>query len=536
MTSTGRELQRRADRTPRPRGGFRADRAMRFFALWALAVVAACAPVDRFIGGEPSPVRVFSAGFKNVSERYIEPVDLRDVAVSGLNSMLAMDPDLDISDEGAAIQLRVGNIATAQWPAPRNGDPDDWGRLVAEVLDAARAQSLILRSRSNEDIYTAVFEGVLTRFDRYSRYASAEKANRRRVTREGFGGLGISINYSDGLTSIIEVHPDTPAETAGLKAKDIITHVDGAPIDGLPQRGVIDLLRGPIDSRVELTVTRPGTDRPVYVAVVRALIVLPTVRAKVEDDVLILRVSGFNQGTAAAARRHIRAALRVRDDNPLKGIILDVRGNPGGLLDQAVQLSDLFLEDGLIISTKGRHYASDQVFDASSDVATKDTKLVILINGKSASAAEIVAAALRDRGRGVLLGSSSYGKGSVQTVLGLPNGGELTLTWARLMTPAGQPLQEWGVVPTICTNGNGKDADELRESLRSAVERPRQGDQIARLGSEATRAKAHRARRSDCPPDSDKPETDMEIARFLLSDHAVYDRFLHTRRPSIASR
>ena len=534
MTGTGTADNHGYGRMKRLAGRCRVRYAVRPLAVLVLATITACTPVSHFIGGEPSPERVFSAGYENVFERYIDPVDLRKVALSGLNSLIAMDPDLQIDADEKSVRLLAGNVVAGAWVAPHRDDTDGWARISAEIVDVGRVHSVILRSRSNEDVYTAVFEGVLTRFDRYSRYASAKSARRRQVTRQGFGGLGISINYNEGLTSIIEVHPDTPAAEAGLKVKDVITHVDGRPIDGLPQRGVVDLLRGPVDSRVELTVDRPGVETPVLVAVVRGLIILPTVRAKLEDDVLTLKISGFNQGTASTARRHIAAARRV-GPTPIKGIILDFRGNPGGLLDQSVRLADLFLEDGLIVSTKGRHHASEQIFDASSGAIAKKTPLIVLINGKSASAAEIVAGALRDRGRAVVLGSSSYGKGSVQTVLGLPNGGELTLTWARLMTPAGLPLQKHGVVPSICTNGSGKDADEIKGMLRSILAKPGKG-QLAQLGAAKPALNGHDADRADCPPDSDRPEIDMEIARFILSDSALYNRVVANGHRMVAAK
>lgn len=507
---------------------------VRSLAVALLGLTGSCTRIDNLVNESASPAHVFSVGYESLVERYIDPVDVRRTALLGLSSLVAMDPDLDMSEDNLRIGLRAGRTAIAEWPTPPRSDYHGWAEVSARFVAAAQANSIIIRGRSSADLYTAVFDGALTNFDRYSRYASAERARQRQASRDGFGGLGVSIDQRGGHTTIVEVHEDTPAMRAGLEDGDVLTHADGKPLSGLSQDRVIGLLRGPIDSRVDLTVERPGVDKPLTISVVRRLIVLPTVKADLDGDLLILRITGFNHGTASAIRTEIDSAIRRREE-PIKGIVLDVRNNPGGLLDQAVRVADLFLAEGRIVSTKGRHRASDQIFDATKEEVAQSLPLAVLVNGKSASAAEIVAAALQDRERAVVLGSSSYGKGSVQTIVRLPNGGELTLTWARLFSPSGFPLEDRGVIPAICTNGGGKSVEEIRKELLSVVDGAG-GPFLAQLRSHHAKADQFRAFRAECPPSSSKPDADIEIARLVMSNDVLYGRIVHHGRSSLAAR
>lgn len=505
-------------------------------AVLALILLApsSCAQLDGFIGGKATTVSVFTRGYESIAARYIDPVDVHKLSIVGLTRLADMDTDLAVQDDRGVVRLLVQEASAAQWLAPEPSNASGWAELTASFVEATRANSAIIRARSNEDVYTAIFGGVTSELDRYSRYASAESTRRRRATREGFGGLGISIDYEGGVTSIVKVHPNTPAERAGLRANDVITHVDGKPIGALKQPKVIDILRGPIDSTVVLTLTRPKVAKPVEVTVTRGLIVIPTVTSKSDGGYLILKISSFNQGTSTAIRRHLSSAMKDRDSPP-KGIILDLRGNPGGLLDQSVHVADHFLNDGLIISSRGRHYRSDQVFDADWGDLALGKRLVVLVNGKSASAAEIVAAALHDRGRAVVLGSSSYGKGSVQTIVRMPNGGELTLTWARLFTPAGNLLHGRGVTPALCTNGGNESVEALRRALRSD-DRVRLRKIMFRLRAGGGEPNGFRAMRAACPPNKTQPDTDVELARILMDNGLLYRSVLDYGRPSVAAK
>ena len=498
----------------------------------ALALVSCATPIET--DGSATTADLFAVGYKNISDRYIEQVDLKRVSIAGLNSLSKIDPNLSVSSEAGLVRLSAADVPAAQWPTPEMSDAPGWAKVISQAVDAARVVSPEARQKSTDDLSNVVFRGVMSNFDRYSRYSGPRLARRNRAMREGFGGLGITIRYADGATHVDKVHPDTPASRAGLRSKDVITHVDGLRIEGLGQAEVITVLRGEIGSEAKLVVRRAGLDKSVAVSVTRALIIPPTVTASRDKQILTLKISSFNQGTAAAVSRELSRAEREMG-SILRGVVLDLRNNPGGLLDQAVSVVDLFLTDGLVISTRGRHPRSHQVFDATWGELIPDVPVVILVNGKSASAAEIVAVALRDRGRAVVIGSASYGKGTVQTIIPLPNKGELTLTWARMHAPSGFALQDHGIIPAICTSSDTEGVAKLVGALRAS----------GRAGTDLleNRLKARLARRSDpqlsraaCPPHAKEPAADIAIARYLFQDHRLYTRTLVIGRPAVAER
>jgi carboxyl-terminal processing protease len=490
--------------------------------------------------GSAATADLFDFGYKNISERYIEQVDLSRVSIAGLNSLSQIDPNLSVSSEVGLVRLNAADVTAAQWPTPDRADAAGWARVVSQAVEAARVASPEARKKSANYLSNVVFRGVMTNFDRYSRYSGPRLARRNRAMREGFGGLGITIRYADGTTHVDKVHPDTPASRAGLRPNDVITRVDGVHIEGLGQADVITVLRGEIGSKAKHDTLQ---DRPHLTLGPRqlsadgggrALIIPPTVTASREKQILTLKISSFNQGTAAAVSRELSRAEREMG-SILQGVVLDLRNNPGGLLDQAVSVVDLFLTDGLVISTQGRHPRSDQVFDATWGELIPDVPVVVLVNGKSASAAEIVAVALRDRGRAVVIGSASYGKGTVQTIVSLPNKGELTLTWARMHAPSGFALQDHGIIPAICTSSDTAGVAKLVGALRAS----------RRAGTDLleNRLKARLARRSDpqrsraaCPPHAKEPAADMAIARYLFEDRRLYTRTLVIGRPAVAER
>jgi carboxyl-terminal processing protease len=286
-------------------------------------------------------------------------------------------------------------------------------------------------------------------------------------------------------------------------------------------------LRGPVDSRVDVTVARVGAPKPVPISLKRAFIVVPTVEETREDDIAIFKVSGFNHSTAQQLADQIVGARKEMGQR-LRGIVLDLRGNPGGLLDQSVSVADLFIGSGPIVSTRGRNPASLQYFRAAPDDVAAGLPIVALINGGSASAAEIVAAALQDTARAVVVGSTSYGKGTVQTVLRLPNDGELTITWAKLVSPGGYLLNEHGVVPTVCTSGLGASDADIARALKRGLEAS-----LQRAGLDDS---AWTELRKTCPAKNEEPrEVEMRVAKRLLTDRNLYARALHPRPPSVAS-
>ena len=493
----------------------------------------ACAPTLHDGSDTASPRQVLAVAIENLAERYIEPVDTGSVTLAGLTRLASLDSALALHREGAAVRLDVGAEMRAEHQTPAGDDLYGWAWLAADVIDDVRRNSTVIGGLANEDVYETVFDGALARFDRYSRYTSAETARRNRAARDGFGGLGVSIAQEEGITVITQVHKDTPAARAGLKVDDRITHVDGKPITDLPLNKVVGLVRGPVESRVALQVLRPGAPQPFEVALRRMHIVLPTVTARRNGGLLEIKLNGFNKGTARALRRELERAEREMG-KLLKGVILDMRGNPGGLLDQAVAVADLFLAHGRIVSTRGRHAESNQVFDATPGEYARGRPLAVLINGRSASAAEIVAVALRDAGRAVLVGSTSFGKGSVQTIARLPNGGEITLTWARLLAPSGQTLDRQGIVPALCTGGSAQALDALIKAL-NAADGTATPLPAALLRPQAGAPHFSAEGRGACPPSTAESPVDLETARIVLGNRVVYAQAV-SGIPAVAKR
>jgi carboxyl-terminal processing protease len=327
----------------------------------------------------------------------------------------------------------------------------------------------------------------------------------------------VSIDALDDAARIIEVIPDTPAAMAGLLARDRIAAVDGVPTNALSHDDVVRRLRGPADSEVQLAIDRPGIERPIMVSVRRAFIVPPTVTLVKKSGVALLRISAFNQHTAQNLGELLGQAHRDMGKG-LRGIILDLRGNPGGLLDQSVEVASLFLDGTRVASTVGRVSESTQSFVAPHRQVER-LPMAVLINGGSASAAEIVAAALQDGGRAVVIGSASYGKGTVQNVKPLPDEGELTVTWARLIAPAGYILHEHGVVPTVCTANLPDDAEGVATALANG------SPTLYQARAELDEAKWRRLRET-CPGQREDHDIDIAVAERVLAEPTLYGRAL----------
>ncbi|MEK9644752.1 MAG: S41 family peptidase [Alphaproteobacteria bacterium] len=484
--------------------------------------------------GSDQSVPVLKSAFRNLESRYAVDPKLDRLAVVGLNGVTATDPLAAVRRAGDRILVSYGDVDIGEWTAAEPHDHDGWALLVDGALNRLRDVSHSLRETGKERVLEMFFDSGLAELDRYTRYATPDQARNTRARREGFGGIGITIRYEDGHTWVSTVYPETPASKAGLLPGDEITHVSSTSLSGLPQRDVIDRLRGPVHSHAELTLKRPAEDKPIKVDIVRAHIMPPTVTSRRDGPILYIAITGFNQGTSRALGQVLAEAERVETDVP-GGIVLDLRANPGGLLDQAVAVADFFLNDGRIISTQGRHKRSNQIFDASWGERMRDIPMVLLVNGRSASASEIVAAALRDRFRAVVVGSSSFGKGTVQTIVRLPNNGELTMTWAHLIAPSGFNLHTHGVIPAICTSASESDLSEMKHAVQAPGPVP--GGVFDRLLSSrlAVRKDPDQARRN-CPPNLAQPDDDLEVAKFLLSRPKLYARALSDGQAAIAER
>jgi carboxyl-terminal processing protease len=298
-------------------------------------------------------------------------------------------------------------------------------------------------------IETAI-NGMLTGLDPHSSYLDAKSFRDMQVqTRGEFGGLGIEVTMDDGLIKVVTPIDDTPASRAGVMAGDVITHIDDDPVQGLSLNQAVDKMRGAINSQVRLKITRKGASDGLELKLTRDVIRIRSVRSRPETDVGYIRITQFNEQTFEGLKNAIDAINKEIGADKVKGYVLDLRNNPGGLLDQAIAVSDAFLDRGEIVSTRGRNADETQRYNARGGDLTKGKPVIVLINGGSASASEIVAGALQDHKRATVVGSRSFGKGSVQTIIPLGANGAVRLTTARYYTPSGKSIQAKGIEPDI---------------------------------------------------------------------------------------
>jgi carboxyl-terminal processing protease len=319
--------------------------------------------------------------------------------------------------------------------------------LFGDVFERVRAE--YVEPVNDRDLIENAINGMLTGLDPHSNYMNAKSYRDMQVqTRGEFGGLGIEVTQDNGFIKVISPIDDTPASRAGVKPGDLILALDGKTVEGLSLNDAVDKMRGPPNSSIKLTIRREGVDAPLELALTREVIHIQVVKSHLEGtDIAYVRVTSFSEQTDSGLRKAV-ADLKQQAGGKLRGIVLDLRNNPGGLLDQAVAVSDDFIEQGEIVSTRARHPEDSQRWNAKSGDISNGLPMVVLINGGSASASEIVSGALQDLHRATLIGTRSFGKGSVQSVLPLSeNKGALKLTTARYYTPSGRSIQAKGIEP-----------------------------------------------------------------------------------------
>ena len=322
--------------------------------------------------------------------------------------------------------------------------------LFGDVFERVRSD-YVEKPDDSKLIETAI-SGMLTGLDPHSSYMDAKSFRDMQVqTRGEFGGLGIEVTMEDGLIKVVSPIDETPASKAGIMANDIISNLDDEPVQGLTLNQAVEKMRGPVNTKIKLKIIRKGQDKPLEVTLVRDNIRVRSVRARVEsDDIAYIRITTFNEQTTEGLKREMANLTTQIGSDKIKGYILDLRNNPGGLLEEAVSVSDAFLDRGEIVSTRGRNAEETQRRTAKPGDLAKGKPVIVLINGGSASASEIVAGALQDHKRATLLGTRSFGKGSVQTIIPLGSGnGALRLTTARYFTPSGKSIQAKGIIPDI---------------------------------------------------------------------------------------
>ena len=349
---------------------------------------------------------------------------------------------------GVLVTTQVAGPLIAQ-EAERNKSVYEQLDLFGDIFERIRGQ--YVEEVETEKLIEAAINGMLTSLDPHSSYLAPKQFDDMRVqTRGEFGGLGIEVTQEEGFVKVVAPMDDTPADQAGIEAGDFITHVDGESVLGLTLDDAVELMRGPVGSEIIITVVREGTAEPFDVSIIRDTIKLTAVRPRTVGDTIVLRITTFNDQTYPGVEEGLaKMAKELGGWEKVTGVVLDLRNNPGGLLTQAIRVSDAFLEKGEITSTRGREANDGERFNATAGDLTNGKPIVVLINGGSASASEIVAGALQDHRRAIVVGTKSFGKGSVQTIIPLKGEGAMRLTTARYYTPSGRSIQALGVAPDI---------------------------------------------------------------------------------------
>jgi carboxyl-terminal processing protease len=371
--------------------------------------------------------------------------------------------------------------------------------LFGTVFERVRAD--YVEEVTDEKLVEAAINGMLSHLDPHSSYLDAKAYRDMQVqTRGEFGGLGIEVTMENGLVKVVSPIDDTPAARAGVKPGDYITHIDGTQVLGLSLAEAVEKMRGRVGTKIKITVRRPDVE-PLELTLTRDVIKIQSVRSRIEGDIGYIRVTSFNERADVGVKQALETFKKDLGKR-LKGVILDLRNNPGGLLDQAVGISDIFLDKGEIVSTRGRNPDSAQRWNAKKGDLADGLPMVVLINGGSASASEIVAGALQDHRRAILLGTRSFGKGSVQTIIPLAGHGAMRLTTARYYTPSGVSIQAKGIEPDIVVE---------QAKIEAIAGQP--GRREADLPGALDRSKPEAAKPDAAKPEGQKPDAQKPDAK-----------------------
>ena len=478
------------------------------FAVLCLTIVG-CVPAPQ----EPGPVSsgtLFTAALANLEDKYVDPFDPKSKMIAGLRALENVDSSVEFRLSRQYLEISQEVAPPVKIPRPMGNGAANWADAGARLLNSARAEMPAFVGMPTWKLNQIVLDGITANLDRYSRYLPPHQARKSREKREGFGGIGIHIEKSGSRTVIGKVLPELPGEAADLRVEDEITHIDGDAIEGWSIYDVALKLRGPVDKPIDLVLRRPAVPRALKKTMRRKPVIPRSVSDILKDGILKLEINIFNEGTVRSIERILQAPRDTRTQQ-IRGVILDLRNNPGGLLQEAIETADLFLNKARIISTRGRHTESMQQFDAEPGEMLPETPMAVLINGRTASSAEIVALALRDNGRAVIIGSTSYGKGTVQTIIGMPDLGDLNITWARIHAPSEKILDGQGIVPSLCSSDvRWTEEREIPSKILKRLEKYRSSPHFSAAGKTA------------CPPNKERPVADVAIARFTLSNRMLY--------------
>jgi len=391
--------------------------------------------------------------------------------------------------------------------------------LFGDVFERVRAD--YVETPTDQKLIEAAISGMLTSLDPHSSYMNAERYKEMQVDTKGeFGGLGIQVTMEGGAIKVISPIDDTPAFRAGVEAGDFITHLDGETVQGLTLQEAVDKMRGKVGQDIKLTLRRKGVPDPFDVTITRAVIKITSVRSRLEGKVGYVRITSFTEQSDKGLKKAMDSFDKDLGDD-LQGIVLDLRNNPGGLLDQAVAISDAFLEKGEIVSTRSRKLEDTSRYNARPGDLAHGKPVIVLVNGGSASASEIVAGALQDHHRALILGTRSFGKGSVQTIMPLAGHGAMRLTTARYYTPSGRSIQGEGINPDIVVEQAKietikREGERHESDLRGALKNPNASPKSGKADGTASDQKKTVA----------EPPSDYQLLRALdiLRGIALYSR------------
>jgi carboxyl-terminal processing protease len=386
----------------------------------------------------------------------------------------------------------AGLVVSTQFAAPILAQETEDRASVYEQLDLfgdifERIRASYVEEVDEKDLIQSAIDGMLQSLDPHSSYLPPDDFDDMQVQTKGeFGGLGIEVTQENGFVKVVTPMDDTPADRAGVLPGDLITHVDGESVMGLTLNDAVDLMRGPVGSEITITIAREGDAEPFDVTITRETITIAAVRSRLEDDAVVMRLTTFNEQTFESMENQLREQVEAAGGiENVAGFVLDLRNNPGGLLNQAISVADAFLESGEIVSTRGRDPEDSERYNASAGDLAEGKPMVVVINGGSASASEIVAGALQDHHRAIVVGTQSFGKGSVQTIMPVQGEGAMRLTTARYYTPSGRSIQALGVAPDIIVEQREPEADAAAAASPEA-----EGETPERAAAERLRSEA----------------------------------------------
>lgn len=504
--------------------------------LWQVACASSNLPEITSVD-DPQTRDLLNQTIELVATRYIDPISREQILVNTLDGLSELDDNIrvDITPDDLVLKYGAQTVQTIELPQTIDSvdSPMVWSEITIKGLGTYRAYSPYLRSSTTRDIQSALISGAIRNLDRYSRYEGPKQSETARNRRDGYIGIGVRVIGGQGYPVVKLVHPDSPADLAGLHPGDEIVSINGDDMYGQTSQFTAQLLHGQEGSGVRLEVNTASSAEIIPMEIVRERVIDRTVFTEFRDNVLIARLSSFNNATATALSDSVLTAQL--HPGGLKGVVLDLRGNRGGLLQQGVAVADLFLENGPIGNTFSRVTAARHVFKAETGDVSAGVPLVVLIDGRTASSAELVAAALQDRNRAVLIGSTSFGKGSVQAINDLPNKGTLTFTWSRMTAPSGYTFDRIGLFPAICTGTPPQKVNAYDQVTNALAHR----DQIAKVMTkwrsldyldESTR----RELRNVCPADTHGTGFDVDVALELIKNHPDYRTLAFAGQQEIA--